>query len=151
MPSTENINGIRGARESSERSDAPRPSMARYDKAFPVYLSTPEGVCRGIARSISEVGMFIETREPNEIGTIISISFVSPYTGDELTVSARVRSRCVCSCGAEDPQGKLSGMGVNFLDENGEEIGSSGSRGKTCCRLSWSFRKTGTSIQFPVN
>ncbi len=34
----------------------------RFDKVFTVYISTPDGLTRGIARNISATGLFVETR-----------------------------------------------------------------------------------------
>lgn len=89
----------------------------RFDKAFPVYLSGDEGVTRGIARNISEGGMFIETSDPWHIGARLQVTFVSPVTGVEIAMSARVRYQCFLSCkGASGDSNVLRGMGLRFVE-----------------------------------
>lgn len=104
-----------------------RRSSIRFDKAFPVYLAGEEGVTRGIARNISTGGMFIETREPYRLGARIRITFVSPDTTTEISVTAEVRYQCFLSYGGEgETENQLRGMGVRFIDVDTEELGLTG-------------------------
>ncbi len=101
-----------------------RRTSIRFDKAFPVYLAGEEGVTRGIARNISSGGMFIETREPYRLGARIRITFVSPDTTTEISVTAEVRYQCVLSYGgANDTENQLRGMGVRFVEVDEEDLG----------------------------
>jgi hypothetical protein len=94
-----------------ERRDAPR-----LDKVFRVYLEGERGMGLGIARNISEGGMFVETRAPPPIGSLVRITF--PADSGEMTAVAEVRYVChlVGSVPAAD-RGPLAlrGMGVRFL------------------------------------
>lgn len=101
-----------------------RRTAIRFDKAFPVYLAGEEGVTRGIARNISEGGMFIETREPYRLGARVRVTFVSPDSSTELTFVGEVRYQCFLSYGAGDQsESQLRGMGVRFVEVEEAEMG----------------------------
>ncbi|MBI5542696.1 MAG: PilZ domain-containing protein [Deltaproteobacteria bacterium] len=101
-----------------------RRSAIRFDKAFTVYLSGEEGMTRGIARNISDGGMFIETREPYRLGTRIKVTFVSADTNTEITMVGDVRYQCFLSYGGEgDGESQLRGMGVRFVEVEGKDLG----------------------------
>jgi hypothetical protein len=94
-----------------ERRQAPR-----LDKVFRVYLEGERGMGLGIARNISEGGMFVETRAPQPIGSQVRITF--PAESGEMTALAEVRY--VCHLLGRTPvteRGPLAlrGMGVRFL------------------------------------
>lgn len=103
-----------------ERREAPR-----LDKVFPVYLEGERGLGMGIARNISEGGMFVETRAPQPIGTQVRITFASD--DGELVAIAEVRYVCHLLGRAEETgRGPLAlrGMGLRFIYfEAGEETG----------------------------
>ena len=92
-----------------------RRSAVRFDKAFPVYLSGDEGLTRGIARNISEGGMFVETSAPCRIGSRVQVTFVSPGSNEELSLWACVRYQCFLSYGEAAGEGLLRGMGLRFI------------------------------------
>ncbi len=100
-----------------------RRTSIRFDKAFPVYLCGDEGLTRGIARNISEGGMFIETREPYRLGARIRVTFVSPDTSTEITLVGEVRYQCFLSYGGGSGESQLRGMGVRFVAEEASEVG----------------------------
>ena len=56
----------------------------RFDKVFTVYISTPDGLTRGIARNISATGLFVETREPMPLGGRVRVTFTGE-DGTEMT------------------------------------------------------------------
>lgn len=94
-----------------ERRQAPR-----LDKVFRVYLEGERGMGLGIARNISEGGMFVETRAPQPIGSQVRITF--PSESGEMTCLAEVRY--VCHLLGRIPASEigplaLRGMGVRFL------------------------------------
>ncbi len=96
----------------------------RFDKAFPVYLVGDQGIARGIARNISEGGMFIETREPFPLGSRIKVTFVDADDETELTALAEVRYQCFLSYGDGDgpnAPAALRGMGVRFVEFEEDE------------------------------
>jgi hypothetical protein len=74
-----------GVHVSSER----RQSL-RFDKVFTVYLTTQQGMTRGIARNISSSGLFVETREALPLGGQIKVTF-SGDDGTEMTALCEVR------------------------------------------------------------
>ncbi len=93
-----------------------RRNDARLDKVFRVYLEGEHGMGLGIARNISEGGMFVETRAPQPIGSQVSITF--PSDSGEMSAVAEVRY--VCHLLGRTPASErgplaLRGMGVRFL------------------------------------
>jgi hypothetical protein len=108
--------------EAAERRAAPR-----LDKVFRVYLEGEGGMGLGIARNISEGGMFIETRAPQPIGSQVRITF--PAEGGTMTALAEVRYVChLLGRPSPDPGGPLArrGMGVRFLCFEVDEASPSG-------------------------
>ncbi|MDR0966900.1 MAG: PilZ domain-containing protein [Myxococcales bacterium] len=93
-----------------------RRSAVRFDKAFHVYLSGDDGISRGIARNISEGGMFVETSAPCPIGSRVQITFVAPGSSVEIAMWAVVRYQCFLSYGNEEGEGLLRGMGLRFIE-----------------------------------
>jgi hypothetical protein len=95
----------------NERRGAPR-----FDKAIPVFVTGSRGVICGIARNISDGGMFVELREPYPLGTRVRVTFAAPGVGTEVTVEAEVRYQCFINyCGPGGTRQGLRGMGVRFL------------------------------------
>ena len=105
------------SRKDSQNPEAlERRTGARLDKVFRVYLEGEHGMGLGIARNISEGGMFVETRVPQPIGSQVRITF--PSDAGEMTAVAEVRY--VCHLLGRTPgwqRGPLAlrGMGVRFL------------------------------------
>lgn len=62
----------------------------RFDKVFTVYLTTQEGMTRGVARNISTTGLFVETRESLPLGGRLKVTFSSD-DGTEMTALCEVR------------------------------------------------------------
>ena len=99
-----------------------RRTEPRLDKVFRVYLEGERGSGLGIARNISESGMFVETRSPQPIGTQVRITF--PSEAGDMTAVAEVRY--VCHLLGRTPVASrgplaLRGMGVRFLYFEAEE------------------------------
>jgi hypothetical protein len=69
----------------------------------------------GIARNISEGGLFVETATPHPIGSQVNVSFPSE-SGDMVAV-AEVRYVChlVGRRTGEDVHASVHGMGLKFL------------------------------------
>jgi hypothetical protein len=102
-----------------------RRTGARLDKVFRVYLEGEHGMGLGIARNISEGGMFVETRAPQPIGSQVRITF--PAESGEMSAIAEVRY--VCHLLGRTPavdRGPLAlrGMGVRFLYFEADEAAS---------------------------
>lgn len=105
------------SRKDSRRPDAvERRQATRLDKVFRVYLDGERGAGLGIARNISEGGMFVETRAPQPIGSQVRVTF--PADAGEMTAVAEVRYVChLFGRTAAAAEGPLAtrGMGVRFL------------------------------------
>ncbi|MDP3233994.1 MAG: PilZ domain-containing protein [Myxococcales bacterium] len=67
-----------------------RRQSLRFDKVFTVYLTTQQGMTRGIARNISSSGLFVETRDALPLGGQIKVTF-SGDDGTEMTALCEVR------------------------------------------------------------
>jgi len=106
-------------RLSDERPTPRRPerrATSRLDKVFPVWLEGERGTGMGIARNISEGGMFVETRVPHPLEAQVRITF--PAQSGEMTAIAEVRYVCHLMGRRSDDAGvcgALHGMGVRFL------------------------------------
>ncbi len=95
-------------------SSGERRTEPRLDKVFPVWLEGDRGGAMGVARNISAGGMFVETREPQPLGTQVRITF--PSDSGEMTAVAEVRYLChLLGRDAGDLHSALRGMGVRFL------------------------------------
>jgi hypothetical protein len=102
--------------EQSARSQpSDRRAGSRLDKVFPVWLEGIHGCGMGIARNISEGGMFVETATPHPIGSQVQVSFPSD-AGDMIAVG-EVRYVChlVGRKAGQDVHASVHGMGVRFL------------------------------------
>jgi hypothetical protein len=102
-----------------------RRATPRLDKAFRVYLEGDRGHGLGIARNISQGGMFVETRVPHPIGSQVRVTF--PSDAGEMSAVGEVRYVCHlqgrCERGGQPVA--LRGMGVRFIYfEAGEAEGS---------------------------
>ena len=92
-----------------------RRSHLRLDKVFTVYLSTADGVSRGIGKNITPAGMFVETREPIPLGGRLRVTF-SGEDGTEMTCLCEVRYQVALSFGGKDGQrGSSRGMGLRIV------------------------------------
>lgn len=101
----------------SEPRSRDRRQSSRFDKAFPIYLTSVFGVCRGIARNISEGGIFIETRDPHPLGDRLTVSFTDDDAGVEISVVSEVRYQCVLEYGGQQGgPAALRGMGLKFME-----------------------------------
>lgn len=88
----------------------------RLDKVFPVWIEGEAGLGMGVARNISEGGMFIESGTLQPIGSQVRITF--PSHSGEMTAIAEVRYVCHLMGrrgGGEGPHAGVQGMGVRFL------------------------------------
>jgi hypothetical protein len=87
----------------------------RFDKVFTVYLTTPDGMTRGIARNISARGMFVETRDPVPIGARVKVTFTGE-DATEMTCLCEVRYQVALSYGQQDGrEGSSRGMGLRIV------------------------------------
>ncbi len=97
------------------RSRPERRAGLRLDKVFTVWLEGHHGCGMGIARNISEGGMFVETATPHPIGSQVTVAF--PSESGDMTAIAEVRYVChlVGRRPGEDVHASVHGMGLRFL------------------------------------
>jgi PilZ domain len=87
----------------------------RFDKVFTVYLTTSDGITRGIGRNISARGLFVETREPIPLGGRVKATLTGE-DGTEMTCLCDVRYQVALSYGKEDGnEGFSRGVGLRIL------------------------------------
>lgn len=94
-----------------------RRQSLRFDKVFTVYLTSQEGMTRGIARNISAQGIFVETREPMPLGGRLKVTF-SGEDGTELSCLCEVRYQVALNYASPDGSGdpKASrGIGLRII------------------------------------
>ncbi|HVP66241.1 MAG TPA: PilZ domain-containing protein [Anaeromyxobacteraceae bacterium] len=102
--------------EAARRRGPERRAAPRLDKAFPVWLEGDRGFGMGVARNISEGGMFVETTTPQPIASQVRITF--PSSSGEMTAVAEVRYVCHLvgrASPAAEVHASVHGMGVRFL------------------------------------
>ncbi|MCU0701356.1 MAG: PilZ domain-containing protein [Myxococcaceae bacterium] len=75
-----------------------RRQSLRFDKVFTVYLTTQQGMTRGIARNISSTGLFVETRDALPLGGQIKVTFTGD-DGTEMTALCEVRYQVALNYG----------------------------------------------------
>ncbi len=101
-------------RHEASSSATERRAEPRLDKVFPVWIEGDRGGALGVARNISDGGMFVETREPQPLGTQVRVTF--PSQGGEMTAVAEVRYLChLLGRDVVHSHAALRGMGVRFL------------------------------------
>jgi len=87
----------------------------RFDKVFTVYLTTQDGVMRGVGRNISARGMFVEVKEAVPLGGRIKVTF-SGEDGTEMTCLCEVRYQVALSFGRKDGEpGHSRGVGLRIV------------------------------------
>ena len=72
----------------------------RFDKVFTVYLTTEDGMTRGVARNVSSTGLFVETREALPLGGRLKVTFTSEDS-TEMTCLCEVRYQVALNYGGE--------------------------------------------------
>ena len=93
-----------------------RRKTRRLDKVFPVFVSGDGGIAFGIARNISDGGMFVETRSPEALGARVRVTFAFPGSNAEITAEAEVRYVSTLNYGSASGRVcAVQGMGLKFL------------------------------------
>jgi hypothetical protein len=95
----------------------------RFDKVFPVAISSSAfGEGLGIARNISEGGMFLEMSDPLPLGCEIRVHFAMPGGDGEIVARGEVKGHYFLNFSDDEGPRTLTGVGVRFLDfEVGEQ------------------------------
>ena len=95
----------------------------RFDKVFSVYITGAWGSSFGIARNISEGGMFIETLDPYPLASKMEITFAPPNGDTEMTAVGEVVHLCFLNQTAGGGRKKVMvGMGVRFVHFVEEQV-----------------------------
>jgi hypothetical protein len=105
-----------------------RRSTCRLDKVFPVWLEGDGGEVHGVARNISNGGLFVECPVTQPIGSQVRVTF-SAGSGEMVAVG-EVRYVCALTGRpAGDARGPVGvrGMGLRFLyfEAPGAAVGES--------------------------
>ena len=92
-----------------------RRSHLRLDKVFTVYITSPEGMTRGIGRTISALGIYVETRETMPLGGRLKVTFCGE-DGTEMTCLCEVRYQVAITYGKLDGlDGFTRGVGLRIV------------------------------------
>lgn len=83
----------------------------RLRLAFPVLVEGPFGLRRCLGRDLSPGGLFIETPDPYERGTLVRVTFSVPDGSWEMTTRCEVRH----AARVRGPDGMIDGVGLAFL------------------------------------
>ncbi|RMG11658.1 MAG: pilus assembly protein PilZ [Deltaproteobacteria bacterium] len=93
-----------------------RRKARRLDKVFPVFVSGDGGIAFGIARNISEGGLYVETHAPEPLGAKVRVTFAFPGSNAEISAEAEVRYTSTLNYGERDGRVRaVRGMGLKFL------------------------------------
>ena len=90
LPTPSHSVGFVTSHHTTEVHVSERRQSLRFDKVFTVYLTTQQGMTRGIARNISSSGLFVETRDALPLGGQIKVTFTAD-DGTEMTALCEVR------------------------------------------------------------
>jgi type IV pilus assembly protein PilZ len=85
----------------------------RYDVAWSVDCQTGDTFLYASIQNISELGIFVATREPLEVGTNVTLTFAPPGFDDSFVLSGVVQWVNPIRFLSEN---KNPGMGVRFVD-----------------------------------
>ena len=87
----------------------------RFDKVFTVYITTEDGVMRGVGRNISARGLFVEVSESVPLGGRIKVTFAGE-DGTEMTCLCEVRYQVALSFGKKGGDtGHTRGVGLRIV------------------------------------
>lgn len=101
----------RTARGEMESRGRERRTAPRADVELVIQYARVEQFCQDYARNVSLGGIFIETRQPLERGTVVQLRFALPGLQEPLSTPARV----VRTIAAEDvAPGERPGMALQF-------------------------------------
>jgi len=102
--------------------------VGKFDKAFPVFLEGDRGMAGGIARNITDRGMFVETREPFPLGSRVKVTFFSSQGGAEMTLEGEVRYQCYINFARTDAsRAGMRGIGLKFVSPQSPQTSPRGS------------------------
>lgn len=107
----------------------------RFDKAFSVLIGSEiYGDSRGVARNISTGGLFVELSEPPPIGSVVTVHFRIPGSGEDIRARAEVKHHYCLNFACSGSPTAARGIGlrfVEFLEDGARRLRSSFTRRRT--------------------
>jgi hypothetical protein len=107
----------------------------RFDKAFTVTIGSEIfGDSRGVARNISEGGMYVEIIDPPPLGTVVTVHFRIPGSSEDIIARAEVKHHYCLNLTTGGQPTAARGIGVRFiefLEDGGRRLRSSFTRHRT--------------------
>jgi len=106
--------------EQPKPSDPPgseRRSSERIDVVWSVDCETEQTFLYASITNISEMGIFVETHEPLEVGTRLTLRFAMPGTDEPFILMGQVQWVNPIRMLSDNPN---PGMGIRFVELNGE-------------------------------
>jgi hypothetical protein len=103
----------------------------RLDQMFTVSLeSVQHGPMRYLARNVSAGGMFLESREPLPLGSMVRVHFAMPDSDGEIVATGEVKNHYFLNFVDSTGARAITGMGIRFLtfEADGAESLQSGLR-----------------------
>jgi type IV pilus assembly protein PilZ len=102
----------------SERRLRERRSADRFDVVWSVDCETGETFLYASITNISELGIFVRTNQPLQVGTHVTLRFAPPSVGEPLVLAGVVQWVNPLRVLGENPN---PGMGIRFVDLGAEE------------------------------
>lgn len=99
----------------SERPGSERRTTDRIDVVWSVNCETEDTFLYANITNISEVGIFVRTNEPLEVGTRVTLKFAPPGVTDALVLTGQVQWVNPIRMLSSNPN---PGMGIRFIDLN---------------------------------
>jgi type IV pilus assembly protein PilZ len=106
------VSGQKSERPISERA-SDRRSADRIDVTWSVDCETEDTFLYANITNISEVGIFVRTDDPLEVGTRVTLKFAPPGSEDTLVLTGQVQWVNPIRMLASNPN---PGMGIRFID-----------------------------------
>jgi type IV pilus assembly protein PilZ len=116
------VSGEKSERPVSELPPSDRRSFDRIDVTWSVDCETEETFLYANITNISEVGIFVRTDEPLEVGTRVTLKFAPPGSTEPLVLTGQVQWVNPIRMLSSNPN---PGMGIRFIDltrENRERL-----------------------------
>lgn len=89
----------------------------RFDKVFPVAIQSELfGEISGVARNISDGGMFVEMAEPLPLESVVTVSFPLPDGAGEVAARAEVKHHYCLNFARAGQISSSRGIGLRFIE-----------------------------------
>ena len=89
----------------------------RFDKVFPVIIGSELfGDSEGVARNISEGGMWVEMQDPLPLGCVVTVRFAIPDSSGEVVARAEVKHHYNFNYATNGEPNRARGIGLRFVE-----------------------------------